>query len=333
MVIRHIRSKGIGLAQKLYKDIYKAKAPGSLMLMGEHAVLQAKPALVMAINRYLHLSLKPRKDRLISIFSALGTLETSLDALEIAAPFQFLLSAVQSYQSILPSGFELTIESDFSEKIGFGSSAAVIVATLKILHDFIGREYEPNHIFQQAKEIVLKVQGQGSGADVAASVYGGIIYYQVKDSANQLNDLVKIEKLTQVNVDFPTLYAVYSGHKVPTPIVITQVKQAQKNHEALYKQIFDAMALCTEQAREVLIEKNWKHFGQLMNIHHGLQSALGLSNPILESLVYNLRNIPGMVGAKISGAGLGDCVIGLGSESLQETLSSDHIPLQLALED
>ena len=37
----------------------RAKAPGSLMLLGEHAVLFDKPALVSAINKYITVTMTP----------------------------------------------------------------------------------------------------------------------------------------------------------------------------------------------------------------------------------------------------------------------------------
>ena len=41
----------------------KASAPGSLMLMGEHAVLRGQPAIVCAISKRMKIKLKPRADR------------------------------------------------------------------------------------------------------------------------------------------------------------------------------------------------------------------------------------------------------------------------------
>lgn len=112
---------------------------------------------------------------------------------------------------------------------------------------------------------------------------------------------------------FPNIYTIYSGNKVPTVEVINMIEKKSQNNPKLFSEIFNAIAVCTEQARIALKEKNWKQLGELMNIHHGLQSAMGVSNEILENLVYQLRNKKDILGAKISGAGLGDCVIGLGN--------------------
>ncbi len=317
------------------QELYKAKASGSLMLMGEHAVLHARPALVAAIDQYIHVTLIPRQDKTIKLISNLGTKELSLDSIEddiaTVEPFKFVLTAIQSFQSYLASdfslsrgfasGFELHIQSDFSEKIGFGSSAAVVVATIKVLQAFMNhmnlKSSSEQDTFRLAKSAVLKVQGQGSGADVAASVFGGVVYYQNGQP----------QKLVDDQDEFPTIQAIYSGNKIPTPVVIAFVQQSREKHPSLFEPIFDAIAACTVQARDALLKKDWLSFGELMNIHHGLQSAMGLSNTILESLVYKLRHTLGIVGAKISGAGLGDCVIGIGN--IKETLGSNHISLKL----
>jgi mevalonate kinase len=50
-------------------------------------------------------------------------------------------------------------------------------------------------------------------------------------------------------------------------------------------------------------------------------SALGVNLPVLQQLVDQLNQAPGVLGAKISGAGLGDCVSGLGVARGLETVS------------
>jgi mevalonate kinase len=57
-------------------------------------------------------------------------------------------------------------------------------------------------------------------------------------------------------------------------------------------------------------EKNWAKAGLKLNAAHGLLHTLGVSNERLDTLIWLLRD--SLYGAKISGSGLGDCVIGLG---------------------
>ncbi len=68
-------------------------APGTLMLMGEHAVLNGCHCLVAATDQRLHVYLKPRKDNIIRIQSNLGEFEIPIDKLTIKEPFTFVLSS------------------------------------------------------------------------------------------------------------------------------------------------------------------------------------------------------------------------------------------------
>ncbi len=128
--------------KKKYQII--TSAPGTLMLFGEHAVLKNHPALCMAINQRLTLVLKPREDYLLNIKSNLG--ELNLDILKIqnilpTQPFNYLIKAFQNYQKKYPAlfqtGFDLTISSDFSSQIGFGSSSALIICIISALEIYI----------------------------------------------------------------------------------------------------------------------------------------------------------------------------------------------------
>ena len=104
-------------------------APGSLMLLGEHAVLHGKHALVCAINRRITIRLFPSLDNTVKIVSDLGNYQSPLDNLVDHPSFRFVLQAIRQQIQHVPRGFELKIDSEFSADIGFGSSAAVTVAT------------------------------------------------------------------------------------------------------------------------------------------------------------------------------------------------------------
>src|SRR5689334_7689388 len=110
---------------------YRASAPGSLMLLGEYAVLYGKPAIVCAVEKRMTVTLTPRTDQRIIIDSArLGHYETDLATLKIEKPFLFVLGALKHFQTKCRRGFNIEITAEFCDQIGFGSSAAVTVATL-----------------------------------------------------------------------------------------------------------------------------------------------------------------------------------------------------------
>jgi len=65
-------------------------------------------------------------------------------------------------------------------------------------------------------------------------------------------------------------------------------------------------------AFEALSAGNYVEVGEILRINQGLMDALGVSNRVLWEIVQRLQEEPGILGAKISGSGLGDCVVALG---------------------
>ena len=117
--------------------------------------------------------------------------------------------------------------------------------------------------------------------------------------------------IRRIESTFP-IVAVYSGGKTPTPEVIRRVQTLKNNHPDVVDGIFDTVDASCVEAEIAIRNKNWADFGELMNVNQGLMDALGVSNARLSEIVYRLRRDDGIFGAKISGAGLGDCVVGVG---------------------
>lgn len=276
-------------------------APGSLMLIGEHAVLHGRRALVAALNRRMRVQLRPRADRHICIQSALGKRVVALDRLAIQQPFTFITAALLQQRRQLPGGLDIEIQAEFSHDIGFGSSAAVTVALLRALAELCGSARDDKKILADAIAVIRQVQGRGSGADAAASLLGGVVCYRAAP--------LEFKPLAVA----PPLVAVYCGYKTPTAEVIALVEQRRRRQPQLFGKIFDLMDDCVARALPLVRRKKWRALGELMNLHHGLQTALGVNTTELEDICQRLRRAPGSWGgAKISGSGLGDCAIALG---------------------
>ncbi len=304
---------------------YSTSAPGSLFLLGEHAVLQDKCALVVAINKRMRATLRPREDNQIMIHSVLGSLEMEVAEVgEVVDPnFSFVLAVIQFFQKKLKGGFELSIQTDFSHQIGFGSSAAVAVCVFAVLDRWLEQRVETDVLLQayyleEVRRIIRQVQGVGSGADVAASVYGGLVAYQQRDPS----------VLEQIKIILP-LVVVYSGFKKPTTEVVHLVEEKRKKHPEIFASLFEASDAGVQQALRAVAARDWSLLGDIMNIQQGILSALGVSLPILNELVDSLNADNSIYGAKISGSGLGDCVVGLGESRLSEQPNGMSIAVAL----
>lgn len=304
----------------------KASAPGSLMLLGEYAVLYGKQALVCAVNKRITVTMTPRTDDRIEIHSNLhGHYTTRLSELKIEPPFKFVLGALKQYQGRLRYGCSIDIQSDFSDKIGFGSSAAVTIATLAAIITWFNIKISPLDLIRQGRNVVRQTQGIGSGADIAASVYGGIVGYQAQP--------ISAEKFS---ITHP-LIALYAGFKTPTVEAIKRVQNYFSAHPNLLRNLNNSIGQCAIEGMQFMRKADWSKFGEIMSIQQGMMESLGVSTPLLREMVEDLRKQSGIVGAKISGAGLGDCVIGLGQLPENYAFSSEgadvqRIPVEMSLQ-
>ena len=306
--------------------IYKTKAPGSLMLLGEYAVLEGKTAIVAAINKFISISLRPRSDEKININSSLGKLTLNCHSINPCPPFEFILTALALKK--LPSGCDIMIQSNLPYTIGLGSSAAVTVALLSAINAWLKTSLTKKSLWQQAMTIIKTVQGSGSGADCAASIYGGILAFR-----NQPFSITSIKSM-------PPITAIYSGKKLMTAQAIDIVNQRRQQRPSFYQVIDQRMDELGMKATDIINAKNWPALGHLFDLGQELMTTLSVSNEILNFLVTGLREQPTIFGAKISGAGLGDCVIGVGTltanlfprNNNEKNLGVKQIPLNITVE-
>lgn len=286
--------------------VITVSAPGSLMLLGEHAVLHGHRALVCAINRRIKVRLFPLEADELRVVSELGIYECPLNNLLDHASMRFVIQAVRQHVDQLPSGLELRIESEFSADIGFGSSAAVTVAThAAILAWLLGEPPRTELLFNESLQTVHAVQGRGSGADLAASVFGGIVGYRIAPDYEP------------VPISIP-LTAVYCGYKTPTPEVILKVEQWRAEQPEHFGRIYKEMDASAEKALNCLKRHDLPGFGAVLNRNQQLMDEMGVNTPELEEIVTALQSASDVFGAKISGSGLGDCAVGIGYAELPE---------------
>ncbi len=293
------------------------------MLLGEYGVLQGGQAIVCAVDKRITVTLTPRVDEKINIDSTLhGQYATELAAVNIEKPFQFVLGAIRQYQPWLRKGFDLHIATEFSDKIGFGSSAAVTVATMSAIMNWLNIRSAPLDIVRQGRNIIRQIQGVGSGADISASVLGGVVAYR--------NQPVSAEKYTSLH----PLTVLYAGYKTKTADAIQHVQQQFASHPHLLRSLHTSINQCAMEGAQLIRKEDWQSFGKIMNVQQGMMEALGVSTPLLQNMVTTLREGNAMFGAKISGSGLGDCVVGLGDTTVSSPLPQgvEQIPVAMTLQ-
>jgi len=153
-----------------------------------------------------------------------------------------------------------------------------------------------DELFARSLATIHRVQGRGSGADVAASVFGGVIAYRA--------DPLEIQNVGQASrLPFP-LTAVYSGSKMKTVDVIRHLEEKRALNAAYFEKIFDRMDASVGEVIE-----DFPTLGKKLIENQFLMEEMGLCNAALAEIIQKFQSLE--VPAKISGSGLGDCAIGL----------------------
>src|SRR3989344_2008853 len=285
----------------------KVLAPGKLMIFGEYAVLYNKPCLVTAVDQRMKASVEVLEDSVFELEAPdveVSNYKKSLEDLgkgDISKGAQFVEIAVKNIAEKHPlkSGLRITTTSEFSSQFGFGSSSASTVCTIKAVSEILNLNLSNREIFDLVFKTVLDIQGKGSGFDVVAAVYGGTLYFVTGGKT--------IEPL---NIQSLPLIVGYSGVKADTVTLINNVKEKFANDNDRLQKIYSEIEKIVEKARSFVIAGDWEQVGSLMNENQKLLKELGVSIDKLDNMISGAIEA-GAYGAKLSGAGGGDCMIAL----------------------
>jgi mevalonate kinase len=278
------------------------------MLLGEHAVVYDHPCLVTAVDIRYSASITPLEESAPALHILRGG--SSVDRVvplsnlgQRPDPGTAFVEAVVNrvhQQHTIPGS--LHIETDGPAiSYGLGSSSAITAATAVAVNESLTLGLSSRELFDLCLQAVLDVQGKASGFDVASAIYGGTLYFSERGAVIR-------------PLELPTLPIVigYSGAKVGTVSLVENVAQLRSRQRFMVESMFELMHRLTDDGRYALEQKAWADLGDLFNIQQGLLDALGVSSPQLARLIEAARSA-GALGAKLSGAGGGDCMFALAS--------------------
>jgi len=292
-------------------------APGKLMLLGEHAVVYGYQCLVTAVNQRIFVRLEPTDSMFVVSSPDIGVSiykkeMKDLGKGEIPKNVQFVEKAVQIISKKYPQtgGLHITIKSDFSSRLGFGSSSAVSVAVIKAVTRLFDISLSQQELFDISYKTILAIQKKGSGFDVAAAIYGGTVFFVSGG-----------KRIEQLKVNPLPLLVGYSGHKADTVSLMNEVNKKWKNDKNGLGKIYKQIAMLVDNAKIALQEDDLLQLGKLMSQNQTLLVELGVSTGKLDAMVKSARDA-GAYGAKLSGAGGGDCMIALAGASEKKKVTS-----------
>ncbi len=292
----------------------EASAPGKAILFGEHSVVYRGPAVAVAIDRRARVRAEGRGDERILIEAVDLGITGFFDDGDYT-PVRGGMRGMVSLRAIdavarrtmgdmgRRGGVNLKVSSDIPIAAGLGSSAAICVATAAALNELFEGGLSREEICNLALEGEKIVHGLPSGIDNSVSTYGGVLRYE-RGRGHERYELEGEIPLILGN----------TGVRRSTRQMVERVRGLLELEGEAVEEVIDLLSRISIQGLDRLLRGDLRRMGALMNISHGLLSSLGVSSPELDLLVHASRRA-GALGAKLTGAGGGGCMLALAREN------------------
>ena len=278
-----------------------ASAPAKIILFGEHFVVHGTKAILAAIDKRVTVTSTFTENKTIKVNSQLGTIEVPISSSheEVKSefkPFIYLANKmINSHQDV--NGLEITINSDIPIGVGLGSSSACCVAATASISGLF-KEVSSEENLKMSIEAEKTIFPDTSGADCTVCTYGGIIEY------DKINGSKK-------NTDASNLNLLITNSMIPhsTKRSVEKVSKFKEDDEERFSQLCALETKLIDEVNIALKNKDLITLGLKMSENQKYLEEIQVSNDTLRGMIGSLKEIS--LGAKITGAGDGGCVIAL----------------------
>ncbi len=277
-------------------------AHGKVILMGEHSVVYGYPAIALPFMEAAIQGEVREHFGEIWLESDFYTGYLS-EAPEERAHLITAIYATLEYLKKEKKNLKIIITSDLPASRGLGSSAAVAVAVIRALFQYFGREITDEELIYLAHQAEKIAHGNPSGIDVLTTAFEQPIWFRKSTEKKGTREIKSL------HVSLPAYLIVadteiYGQTKEAVEII---AKGLQKRPEETRKLLQELGTFAIAAEKEIK-GKNCRRLGELMTGAHQRLQKLGVSHPLLDHLVDEALRL-GALGAKLTGGGLGGCMI------------------------
>src|ERR1039458_8760866 len=321
-------------------------APGRVNLIGEHTDYAEGFVMPAAINFATLAGISPRTDGKIAVYSENYGEEKVFEAALLPvkgskhwSDYPMGVVSILAGEGHKIPGFSLSIWSDVPLGSGLSSSAAIEVATALAVLSLIGAGYPPPVLARLCQRAENEFVGANCGImDQFISANGKqnhAMLLDCRDLSFQLAPIPANVALVIANTmvkhsvaggDYPTrraeseaACAVINSHRGHVPFLrdATLEDLEKWGHEMAPKSLLRARHVISENLRtvaaaEVLAKGDLAELGRLMAEAHASYSRDFEGSCVeADAMVALAQDLPGLIGARLTGGGFGGCTINL----------------------
>lgn len=210
-------------------------APGKLIIQGEYSLMEGFPGIVMAVNRYVKCVKMPfLRERLFGL---------NCDNFEKSR----IICALLKKETVNNKNYfsQLCWKTKSKDlylnglKLGLGSSAALVSAICALfLFNKKKAQCDADCVFSFVLDFYFNdLNGAGSGIDLAASCFGGILKYSIENQKNYY-----VEKINLDSFPLSNLVCLYTGKPQSTSNYLKRVNFFKTHNPAIYRESISGLA-------------------------------------------------------------------------------------------
>ncbi|HEW8313784.1 TPA: mevalonate kinase [Streptococcus pneumoniae] len=263
------------------KKVGVGQAHSKIILIGEHAVVYGYPAISLPLLE-VEVTCK-----VVPAESPWRLYEEDTLSMAVYASLEYL--------DITEACIRCEIDSAIPEKRGMGSSAAISIAAIRAVFDYYQADlpHDVLEILVNRAEMIAHMNPSGLDAKTCLS--------------DQPIRFIKNVGFTELEMDLSAYLVIADTGVYGHTREAIQVVQ-NKGKDAL--PFLHALGELTQQAEVAISQKDAEGLGQILSQSHLHLKEIGVSSPEADFLVETTLS-HGALGAKMSGGGLGGCIIAL----------------------
>lgn len=255
-------------------------APAKIHLLGEHAVVYGKPALLAAV------------DLRVAVTISKGSNDHFLKK-----PIE---SIVKKHLQIkkLPQ-YQLSISSKIPLGAGLGSSAATAAAYIGALLTYLRVEWNLELINQLTYQAEKVWHGNPSGADNSTVVFGGLIWYRKETENLKLIQQLPFSVPHKLAKNFVLINT--GTPKETTKNMVNKVLALYQKKPSLVNRFLENQEQLTKELLEALEQKNERKLMSIIKMGENQLESIGVVSKSVASIIREIESSHGA--AKICGGG------------------------------
>ena len=269
-----------------------------IILVGEHAVVYGVPAIAVPFNGCLTTVevFKTNEDLTIESRFHNGYLK---DGSNTIFGMQQLVYYILDLLEMPKHGLHFKVTSNIEPQRGLGSSAALSVATTRALFNAFNKELSDDELIEHSMYAEKIHHTNPSGLDVLTIVKQKPVWF------------VRNEGFKVVDINFDGYLLIIDTKMMSqTKLAVEAVLSLKQKNPTLINKAFEEIKEVVVNSKKYLENNNIKELANAMKKNQAALETIGVSNATLEKTIADAYEF-GILGAKLTGGGMGGCVIGI----------------------